>query len=97
MNEQTVSNPVNALQHISDDQFSLAVHQAAETMNRPEFNGRLARAVDLVAAGAVSACMKMVRLPSNLAPTHTTSNPTAPARTPSTEKATASTSWPCGC
>lgn len=54
MNNATVPNPINALQHIADDQFAMAVHQAAEMMNRPEFNGRMARAVDLVLDGGVT-------------------------------------------
>lgn len=54
MTNGTVTQPTNALQQVSDDQFAMAVHQAAEILNRPEFNGRLDKAVDLVLKGAVT-------------------------------------------
>ncbi len=53
MNNESVSTPVNALQDITDDHFMMQVHQTAKVMNRPEFNGRLSNAIQLVLAKAV--------------------------------------------
>ena len=54
MTNTTVSAPTNALQDIEDDHFMMQVHQAAQIMNRPEFNGKLSDAIQLVLAKAVS-------------------------------------------
>jgi hypothetical protein len=44
----------SALQDLYGDQLSIAVAQAAATMDRPEYNGRLQKAMDFVLTGAVT-------------------------------------------
>lgn len=54
MTVKTVSEPANPLQALERDRFQIAVVQAAATMERPEFNGRLQRAMDLVLTDSVA-------------------------------------------
>jgi hypothetical protein len=44
----------SALQDLYGDQLSIAVAQAAATMDRPEYNGRLQKAMDFVLTGTVT-------------------------------------------
>ena len=54
MSNTIVSTSTHPLQQIEDDRFTVACRQAAEIMFRPEFNGRLDKAMDFVLDGHVA-------------------------------------------
>lgn len=54
MTNQSVSETPTFVQDLYGDHFSTAVAQAAEIMDRPEYNGRLQKAMDFVLSGAVT-------------------------------------------
>lgn len=54
MSNTTVPTYSHPLQHIEQDRFAIACHQAAQIMARPEYNGRLEKAVDFVLNGNVT-------------------------------------------
>jgi hypothetical protein len=53
MTQHSVIEPTSPLQSRHDNQFIVAVRQAATTMDRPEYNGRLTKAMDLALSGSV--------------------------------------------
>lgn len=54
MTQQNVAEPTTTLQALYGDHFSVAVRQAAATMERPEHGERLQKALDFVLTGAVT-------------------------------------------
>ena len=54
MSNTIVSTPTHPLQQIERDRFTVACRQSAEIMHRPEFNGRLDKAMDFVLGGHVA-------------------------------------------
>lgn len=56
MTTTTVPEPTSTLQDLYGDRFQQAVMQAAATMDKPEYNGRLQKAMDFVLSNAVILC-----------------------------------------
>ena len=54
MTSTTLPETTHPLQAIDQDRFTVACRQAAELMHKPEYNGRLDKAIDLVLSGAVT-------------------------------------------
>jgi hypothetical protein len=54
MTQPSVLESPSPLQSLHDDHFVVAVRQAAATLDRPEYNGRLTKAMDLVLGGSVT-------------------------------------------
>jgi hypothetical protein len=54
MTTTTVANPPSLLQDLHNAHFSTTVAQVAATMEKPEYNGRLQKAMDLVLSNSVS-------------------------------------------
>jgi len=54
MTQHSVIESTHPLQSLQDDHFVVAVRQAAAIIDRPEFNGRLQKAMALVPSGSVS-------------------------------------------